>query len=70
MGKSLTYLDLGLFHVLRATESQFPEAWAEMKSSNNYPLLLDLKTRVGGRPNIRAFLASDRSRSFEGNSMM
>lgn len=68
VGNKLTYVDLGLFHVLRATESQFPEAW--MENSGNIPLLLGFKKRIEARPNISAYLKSDRWRGFEGNSMM
>ena len=31
-GDRLTYADLALLHVLRATESQFPQEWARAKA--------------------------------------
>merc|ERR1712150_224617 len=68
VGNKLTYVDLGLFHVLRATESQFPEAW--QANSGSIPLLLGFKKRIEARPKIVAYLKSDRWRGFEGNSMM
>ncbi|KAI8521308.1 hypothetical protein Bbelb_010620 [Branchiostoma belcheri] len=67
IGDKLTYVDLGLLHVLRATEAQFPEAWA---SNDSIPLLKAFKDRLSARPNLAAYFKSDRCIPFEGNSMM
>lgn len=63
-----TYCDLCLLHVLRATESQFPEAW--QANIGNYPLLARFKQQMENRPRLKAYFASSRCRPFEGNSMM
>ncbi|KAJ8314316.1 hypothetical protein KUTeg_008877 [Tegillarca granosa] len=68
VGNKLTYVDLGLFHILRTTEAQFPEAWKE--NAGNIPLLIAFKKRIETRPKLVAYLKSDRWRGFEGNSMM
>ncbi|CAH1246668.1 GSTP1 [Branchiostoma lanceolatum] len=67
IGDKLTYVDLGLLHVLRATDAQFPDAWA---SNDSIPLLKAFKDRLSARPNLAAYFKSDRCRPFEGNSMM
>ena len=67
VGDKLTYVDLALLHVLRATESQFPEEWGKLDS---IPLLKAFKERVSGRPNLAAYFKSPRCKPFEGNSMM
>ena len=65
--RNFCYADLTLFHVLRATEAQFPEAW---KAADYVPALKAYKDRISARPRITAFLRSERSLPFEGNSMM
>ena len=67
VGEKLTYVDLALLHVLRATASQFPEEW---KKLDTVPLLKAFKDRLSARPNLQAYFKSDRCRAFEGNSMM
>jgi len=67
IGNKLTYVDLGLMHVLRATESQFPEAWG---SYDNIPKLKAFKERMVARPKLAAYFQSSRCKPFEGNSMM
>ncbi|XP_064614289.1 glutathione S-transferase P 2-like [Liolophura sinensis] len=66
-GTKLTYVDLALLHILRATESQFPEEWNAL---GNIPLLKAFKVRISERPNLAAYFKSDRCSPFEGNSMM
>lgn len=68
-GDKITYVDLGLFHALRATESteQFREEW---ENNKNIPLLKAFKDRIAARPNIAAYLISDRCIPLSGNSMM
>lgn len=69
IGEKMTYVDLALLHVLRATESQFPEAWKS--ASQDYAKLLEaFKDRMSKRPRLAAYFASDRCLPFEGNSMM
>lgn len=67
IGDKLTYVDLGLTHVLRATESQFPDAW---NGADNIPTLKMYKERMCSRPRLAAYYKSDKCRPFEGNSMM
>ena len=67
IGNKCTYVDLTLFHCLRATEAQFPEAWSK---ADFIPALKAFKERMAARPNIAAYLKSDRSRAFAGDSMM
>jgi len=59
-------VDIAVFQVLRATEFQFPEEYKSL----DIPLLRAFKQRMQERPRIRAFLESDRSLEFCGNSMM
>jgi len=65
-GSKLTYVDLSVFHVVCAAESQFPEAYAKVEA----PALKGFKTRIAELPRIKAYLESDRRGAFEGNSMM
>ena len=67
IGNKLTYIDLGLMHVLRATASQFPDAW---KSYDSIPKLKAFKERMEARPRLAEYFKSDRCKPFEGNSMM
>ena len=67
VGDKLTYVDLGVLHILRATASQFAEKWNELQS---VPLLKTFKERMEARPNLAAYFKSSRCRPFEGNSMM
>ncbi|XP_021348408.1 glutathione S-transferase P-like [Mizuhopecten yessoensis] len=66
-GNNLTYVDLGLMHALRATESQFPDAW---NNADYIPTLKSFKDRMCSRPRLAAYFKSDKCRAFEGNSMM
>ncbi|XP_052803818.1 glutathione S-transferase P 1-like [Mya arenaria] len=66
VGKSLSYADLGLLHVLRATEAQFPAAW----EAEDVPALKAFKKRIEARPKLAAYLTSSRCQPFSGDSMM
>jgi len=55
-----SYVDLSLFQVMAGLEYAFPKAMAKQK----VPLLRDLSKRVADRPNIAAYLASDRRVAF------
>lgn len=67
VGDKCTYTDLTLFHVLRATEFQFQDAW---NKADYIPALKAYKERIAARPNIAAYLKSDRALPFAGDSMM
>ena len=67
VGDKLTYVDLALLHVLRATESQFPEAWEALTS---IPLLKAFQQRLQQTPRLQEYFKSDRCKPFSGNSMM
>ena len=60
-------MDLTLFHILRATEFQFPETWT---GADYIPCLKAFKERIAAKPNIAAFLKSDRCKPFSGNGLM
>ncbi|XP_060572023.1 uncharacterized protein LOC132730183 [Ruditapes philippinarum] len=66
-GEKLTYCDLSLFHILHATEFQFPDTY---KAAEYMPLLKAFKERIASRPRLAAYLKSDRWRGFSGDSMM
>ena len=71
LGDKLTYVDLALLHVLRATESQFNEEWGRATSKGaEFAALAEFKRRIEGRPRLEAYFASERCKPFEGNSMM
>lgn len=67
-GSKLTYIDLVVFHALRATESQFPVAWKA--AAERTPLIVAFKERMAERPRLAAYLKSDRALPFAGDSMM
>jgi glutathione S-transferase len=66
VGSKITYVDVMVFHILCAAESQFPESWksAEIPGAKAY------KTRLATQPRVVEYFASSRCRPFEGNSMM
>lgn len=55
-----SYVDLSLFQIMAGLDYAFPKALAKQ----NVPLLHDLAARVAERPNIAAYLASDRRVAF------
>ena len=58
VGNSLTYIDLSLFQIVEGLRYAFPK---RMKAfEGDIPGLVDLRDRVAARPNIKAYLASDR----------
>ena len=66
-GDRLTYADIALFHVLQATEAQWPDEWA----TADFPRLKAfLDMIITKTPSIAAYLQSDRQRPWEGNSMI
>jgi glutathione S-transferase len=57
-GRRLTYADLSLFQIVEGLRYAFPK---RMKAfERKIPGLVDLRDRVSARPNIRAYLESDR----------
>lgn len=62
----VTYVDIAVYQVLRATEAQFPSVYASLP----FAKLLAFKSRMDARPRIKAYLESSRCLHFCGNSMM
>jgi glutathione S-transferase len=61
-GRRATYADLSLFQIVEGLRYAFPK---RMKAfERRIPGLVDLHDRVAGRPNIKAYLASDRRIAF------
>jgi glutathione S-transferase len=57
-GRKVTYVDLSLFQIVEGLRYAFPK---RMKTfERDIPMLIDLRDRVAERPNIKAYLASDR----------
>lgn len=60
----LTYADLVLFQCLDGTRFQFPKAVAKMEESGDYHRVFQLYEAVRERPNIKAYLESDRRQKY------
>jgi glutathione S-transferase len=61
-GRRLTYVDLSLFQIVEGLRYAFPK---RMKAfERKIPGLVELHDRVAARPNIKAYLASDRRIAF------
>ncbi len=61
-GRRVTYADLSLFQIVEGLRYAFP---SRMKAfERRIPGLIDLHDRVANRPNIKAYLASDRRIAF------
>ncbi len=61
-GRRLTYVDLSLFQIVEGLRYAFPK---RMKAfEREIPGLIGLRDRVAARPNIKAYLASDRRIAF------
>jgi glutathione S-transferase len=61
-GRRLTHVDLSMFQLVEGLRYAFPR---RMKSfERTIPGLVDLRDRVAVRPNIKAYLASDRRIAF------
>ena len=57
-GRRITYVDLSLFQIVEGLRYAFPR---RMKAfERKIPHLVSLRDRVAARPNIKAYLASDR----------
>jgi glutathione S-transferase len=57
-GRKLTYVDLSLFQLVEGLRYAFPKRMRAFE--DDIPGLVDLRDRVAARPNIKAYLASDR----------
>ena len=57
-GRRATYVDLSLFQIVEGLRYAFPRRMNAFE--RNIPGLVDLHDRIAGRPNIKAYLASDR----------
>lgn len=66
IGSSLTYVDLQVMVMLQVTRSQFSDHWPTYDA----PMLKAFLDRMEARPNMAAYLSSDRRRPFSGDSMM
>ncbi|HEX7682251.1 MAG TPA: glutathione S-transferase [Trinickia sp.] len=62
VGDALTYVDLSMFQLVEGLHYAFPRATARFAS--HYPRLAALRKSVAGRPNIAAYLASERRLAF------
>ena len=61
-GRRLTYVDLSLFQIVEGLRYAFPR---RMKAfERKIPGLIDLHDRVAAKPNIKAYLSSDRRIAF------
>jgi glutathione S-transferase len=61
-GRRITYVDLSLFQIVAGLRYAFPK---RMKGfEREIPGLVELHDRVAGRPNIKAYLASERRIEF------
>ncbi len=61
-GRRLTYIDLSMFQIVEGLRYAFPK---RMKAfERQIPGLIDLRDRVAARPNIKAYLASERRIAF------
>lgn len=57
-GRRLCYADLSLFQIVEGLRYAFPNNMKRFE--RKVPHLIDLRDRVAARPNIKAYLASDR----------
>ncbi|KAF7559437.1 hypothetical protein G7046_g4728 [Stylonectria norvegica] len=63
-GDELTYADLVLFQCLDGTKYAFPKTVAKLQESGNYDGVFKLYDAVKERPNIKAYLASNRRTNY------
>jgi glutathione S-transferase len=62
VGDRLTYADLGLFQVVEGLRYAFPQTMAALEG--RWPRAIAVRDRVAARPNIKAYLASERRLAF------
>ncbi|KAL8403378.1 hypothetical protein RB594_008579 [Gaeumannomyces avenae] len=63
-GGRLTYADLTLYHGLDGVHFAFPKAVAKARESGKYGRVFALYDAVRERPNIKAYLASERRQKY------
>jgi glutathione S-transferase len=61
-GRRLTYVDLSLFQIIDGLRYAFPRRMRAFEK--NIPGLVGLRDRVAARPNVKAYLASERRIAF------
>jgi glutathione S-transferase len=61
-GRRVTYVDLSLFQIVEGLRYAFPKRM--QKFEREIPKLVELRDRVAARPNIKAYLESDRRIAF------
>ena len=61
-GRKATYVDLSLFQIVEGLRYAFPKRMAAFEKE--VPGLIELRDRVAERPNIKAYLASERRIDF------
>jgi glutathione S-transferase len=57
-GRRVTYVDLSLFQIVEGLRYAFPKRMKQFE--RKIPELVELRDRIAARPNIKAYLASDR----------
>ena len=62
LGRRLSYVDLSLFQLIAGLRYAYPKRMKRLESS--YPRLVMLHEKVASRPNIAAYLASERRTPF------
>ncbi|HET7593496.1 MAG TPA: glutathione S-transferase [Rhodanobacteraceae bacterium] len=67
VGSAVTCADLSLFQVIAGLRYAFPKAMRRLEA--DLPLCVDLHDRIGGRPNIAAYLASPRRIPFNNDGI-
>ncbi len=67
LGRSVSYVDLSMFQVIAGLRYAFPKAMQRLEP--DYPGLAALHAKVAARPNIAAYLASERRVPFNDNDI-
>jgi len=67
LGRTLSYVDLSMFQIMAGLCYAFPNTMK--KRQKNYPGLIALHDKVAARPNISAYLSSDRRIPFNENGI-
>ncbi|KAI0012376.1 glutathione S-transferase protein-like protein [Xylariaceae sp. FL0662B] len=65
LGTTLTYADLVLFQCLDGTTYAFPNAMKQARESGKYDRVFELWEAVKARPNIAAYLGSNRRQKYQ-----
>ncbi|OTA80262.1 hypothetical protein M434DRAFT_25584 [Hypoxylon sp. CO27-5] len=65
LGSTFTYADLVLFQCLDGVQFAFPKAMKHARESGKYDRVFQLWEAVKARPNVAAYLASDRRQKYD-----